>query len=268
MYVLVMVYGKEMDRVLVRNKKAGLNNFIGGTIINGEDPIQACYRRLYTEAGLKPADICLSYVGQERTSVNPLLHDDIDVFLMAGLADCEKVKIPEGKDVSWKAAGIPFLYEKNRVFTYLTEIMIKADALMRTYIKNGIFYGMLPLPENSDTLMHDLYYKANRSFYDALHKQDLLLMCESLALYVRDGCKILCDQDCYKAVGGYSRIKELVPRYFHQPDEMVDNIISYAYTVDSTVTFQQAFYTTLMVRYEIDCLRKEHSLGVYSRYSI
>ncbi|WP_127578877.1 NUDIX hydrolase [Paenibacillus koleovorans] len=65
-YNVVMVYNKEMDRLLMcirrKNPYKGLSNLVGGKIEIGEPGIEAAYRELEEETGITYADIVLYHL--------------------------------------------------------------------------------------------------------------------------------------------------------------------------------------------------------------
>ena len=65
-YNLIVVFDKNEEKMLMCKRKKepylGMSNFVGGKIENNEDGLDAAYRELFEESGIKREDIFLTHL--------------------------------------------------------------------------------------------------------------------------------------------------------------------------------------------------------------
>lgn len=103
MYTLTYVFNKEKDKVLMCwHKKFDNLNGIGGKVNELEQPMDASYRELFEETGIRREDVDLHFVRHEAvTSMAPNNGGAWEMFVTAGVLKHNVELIPEENELFW-----------------------------------------------------------------------------------------------------------------------------------------------------------------------
>lgn len=127
MYTLTFVFNKECDKVLLCwHHKHNNFNAIGGKVNEMEQPMDASYRELFEETGIRRDDIDLHFIRHESVSTAAgNFVNTWQMFVTAGVLKHDVELVPEKNPLCWINIEDKdvFLYGagNGNLFTFLME---------------------------------------------------------------------------------------------------------------------------------------------------
>ena len=100
-YTLTLIFSPDKSKVLMeKHKKQGALNFVGGHIEADEDEMEASYRELYEETGIRKDDVDLIFVQTEHCTAS-FASPEWRLYIAAGILKDDITLKEEKNELVW-----------------------------------------------------------------------------------------------------------------------------------------------------------------------